>query len=75
VILFVKASPYQGVNFTEVETPSTNTKQGVCHTVALPFTLKSILMQKKKWKFKYFTMQKYNLQENPLKEPKSSKTS
>jgi hypothetical protein len=23
-------------------------KQGVCHTVALPFTLKSILMQKKK---------------------------
>jgi hypothetical protein len=23
-------------------------KQGVCHTVALPFTLKSILRQKKK---------------------------
>ncbi len=32
-------------------------KQGVCHTVALPFTLKSIL-----WKLKYFTMQKQNLQ-------------
>jgi hypothetical protein len=24
-------------------------KQGVCHTVALPFTLKSILMQKKNY--------------------------
>jgi hypothetical protein len=32
--------------------------QGVCHhTMALPFTLKSILRQKKK--LKYFTMQKY----------------
>jgi hypothetical protein len=37
--------------------------KGVLHTVALPFTLKSILMQKKEfWKFKYFIMQKYNLQ-------------
>ncbi len=44
--------------------------QGVCHIAALPFTLKSILMPKKKklWKLKYFTMQKYNLQKNPLKE-------
>jgi hypothetical protein len=36
----------------------------VSHTVALPFTLKSILRQKKKnyGKLKYFTMQKlYNL--------------
>jgi len=38
-------------------------KQGVCHIVALPFTLKSILRQKEElWKLKYFTMQKYNLQ-------------
>jgi len=38
-------------------------QQGVCHTVALPFILKSILEQKKNYgKFKYFTMQKYNLQ-------------
>jgi hypothetical protein len=38
-------------------------KQGVCHTVALPFTLKNILRQKEElWKLKYFTMQKYNLQ-------------
>jgi hypothetical protein len=37
--------------------------------VALPFTLKSIVRQKEEelWKFKYFTMQKYNLQKNPLK--------
>jgi hypothetical protein len=46
-------------------------KQGVCHTVALPFTLQSILKQKKDLqKLKYFTMQKYNLQKNPLKETK-----
>jgi hypothetical protein len=31
---------------------------GVSHTVALPFTLKSILKAKEElWKFKYFTMQ------------------
>ncbi len=37
--------------------------RGVSHTVALPFTLKSIFRQKEElWKFKYFTMQKYNLQ-------------
>ncbi len=34
-------------------------KQGVCHTMTLPFTLKSILRQKEElWKLKYFTMQK-----------------
>jgi len=39
-------------------------KQGVCHTLALLFTLKSIFKPKKKalWKLKYFTMQKHNLQ-------------
>jgi hypothetical protein len=48
----------------------------VCHTVALPFTLKKYLKAKEElWKLKYFTMQKYiNLQKNPLKEkPKSFK--
>jgi hypothetical protein len=41
----------------------------VCHTAALPFTLKKYLNAKKElWKLKYFTMQKYNLQKNPLKE-------
>jgi hypothetical protein len=34
-------------------------KQRVCHTVALPFTLKLILRPKEElWKLKYFTMQK-----------------
>jgi hypothetical protein len=46
-------------------------KQGVCHTMGLPFTLKSMFKAKEElWKFKYFTMQKYNLQKNPLKETK-----
>jgi hypothetical protein len=40
-----------------------NNKKGLFHTVALPFTIKSILMQKEElWKLKYFTKQKYNLQ-------------
>jgi hypothetical protein len=39
--------------------------------VALPFTLKTYLKAKEElWKCKYFTMQKYNLQKNPLKETK-----
>jgi hypothetical protein len=39
--------------------------------VALPFTLKVMLRQKEElWKLKYFIMQKYNLQKNPLKEKK-----
>jgi hypothetical protein len=37
-------------------------QQGVSHIVALPFTLKMYLKAKEElWKFKYFTMQKYNL--------------
>jgi hypothetical protein len=31
------------------QTNEIHTKQGVCHTVALPFTFKSILMQKKNY--------------------------
>ncbi len=43
----------------------------LCHTMALPFTLKKYLKAKEEsWKLKYFTMQKYNLQKNPLKETK-----
>jgi hypothetical protein len=35
-------------------------KQGGCHNVALPFTLKKFLKAKEElWKLKYFTMQKY----------------
>jgi hypothetical protein len=52
-------------------------KQGVCPTVvALPFTLKKYLKAKEElWKFKYFTMQKYNLKKILLKKPKSFKIS
>ncbi len=49
-------------------------KQGVCHTMALPFTLKKYLKEKEElWKLKYFTTQKYNLQNMLLKkkQPKS----
>jgi hypothetical protein len=36
------------------ETLANSIKQGVCHSVALPFTFKSILRQKEKlWKLKY----------------------
>jgi hypothetical protein len=35
-------------------------QQGVCHTVALPFTNKSIKAKEELWKLKYnFTVQKY----------------
>jgi hypothetical protein len=41
---------------------STYKQQGVCHTVALPFTLKQYLKAKEElWKLKNFTMQKHNL--------------
>jgi hypothetical protein len=56
---------------------NSGTRGGVSHyTVALPFTLKSIYIKAKEelWKFKYFTMQKSNLQKTPLKKkPKSFK--
>jgi hypothetical protein len=43
--------------------------KGVCHTVALPFTLKSILRQNKNYgNSNNFTMQKHNLEKNPPKE-------
>jgi len=38
------------------------TKQGVCHIVALPFTLKKYVKAKEElWKLKYFIMQKLYL--------------
>jgi hypothetical protein len=51
-----------------ISKPWSHNFQGVCHSVTLTFTFKSILRQKEElWKFKYFTTQKYNLQKNPLK--------
>jgi hypothetical protein len=44
--------------------------KGVCHTdcgLAIYIT-KYLKVKEELWKFKYFTMQKYNLQKNPLKE-------
>jgi hypothetical protein len=38
--------------------------------VALPFTLKYPKAKKELWKLKYLTVQKNNLQKNPLKETK-----
>jgi hypothetical protein len=54
-------------------------KQGVCHTVTLPFTLKKPRLRglgfkakEELWKLKHFIMPKYNLQKNILpKKPKS----
>jgi hypothetical protein len=37
-------------------------KQGVCHTVALPFTLKNILRKEKTYGNSNITMQTYNLE-------------
>jgi hypothetical protein len=49
-----------------------NNKGVVCHTVALPFTFfkKYLKAKEELWKLKYFSMQKYNLKKNPLKETK-----
>jgi hypothetical protein len=46
------------------------TRGGVSHC-GLAIYIKRVLRQKEElWKFKYFTMQIYNLQKNPLKETK-----
>jgi hypothetical protein len=42
-----------------------------CVTLGLAIYIKKYLKTKEElWKLKYFTMQKYNLQKNPLKETK-----
>jgi hypothetical protein len=52
-----------------VQSPSSET-MGVSH-YGLGIYIKKYLMAKEElWKFKYFTMQKYILQKNPLKETK-----
>ncbi len=57
--------------------PSTKmtVQHGVCHTVALPFTLKNILRQKKNYENSNISLCKnYNLQKILQKKPKSFKT-
>jgi hypothetical protein len=53
----------------------TKTKQGVCHIVSLPFTLKNILRQKKNYENSNISpCKKYNLQKKILyKKPRSLK--
>jgi hypothetical protein len=44
--------------------------------VASPYTLKKYLKAKEElWKFRYFSMQKYNLQKTPQNKSKSFKIS
>ncbi len=45
-------------------------KQGVCHTVALPLTLKRILRQKKNYENSSISPCKYIIFKNPLKATK-----
>jgi hypothetical protein len=48
--------------------------RGVSHCGLAIYIKKYIKAKAELWKLKYFTMQKYNLQKNPLKEkPKSFK--
>jgi hypothetical protein len=42
----------------------------VSHGGLAMYIKKSIKAKEELWKLKYFTMQKYNLQKNPLKETK-----
>jgi hypothetical protein len=48
----------------------TTTRSGVSHCGLAIYIKKYSKAEKKLRKFKYFTMQKYNLQKNPLKETK-----
>ncbi len=44
--------------------------RGVSHRGLAIYIKKYIKAKEELWKFKYFTMQKYNLKKNPLKETK-----
>jgi hypothetical protein len=46
------------------------TRSGVSHCGLAIYIKKHSKAKKELWKFKYLTMQKYNLQKNPLKENK-----
>jgi hypothetical protein len=47
-LMAIKIAPYESMHIIG--------KYGVCHIVAISFTLKEEL-----WKLKYFTIQKYNI--------------
>jgi hypothetical protein len=50
----------------------TNTTRGVSHCGLAIYIKKYLKAKEELWKFKYFTIQKYNLWKNPLNNPKSS---
>jgi len=45
-----------------------NTRRGVLHYGLAIYVKKYLKAKEELWKLKYFTIQKYNLQKNPLKE-------
>jgi len=45
--------------------------RGVSHCGLAIYIKKYLKAKEELWKLKYFTTQKYNLQKNPLKKPKS----
>jgi hypothetical protein len=45
----------------------------VSHCGLAIYIKKHLKAKEESWKFKYFTMQKYNLQKNPLKKPNPSR--
>jgi hypothetical protein len=48
---------------------------GVSHCRLAIYIKKYLKAKEELWKLKYFTIQKYNLQKNPLNKPKSFKIS
>jgi phage pi2 protein 07 len=50
--------------------PKKKKKKGVSHCALAIYIKKYPKAKEETWKFKYLTMQKYNLQKNPLKETK-----
>jgi hypothetical protein len=51
-------------------TTSPQKTRGVSHYGLAIYIKKYLKAREELWKLKYFTMQKYNLQQNPLKETK-----
>jgi hypothetical protein len=51
----------------DLPAPTSTKTRGVSHTLGLAIYIKKYLRAREElWKLKYFTMQKYNLQINPL---------
>jgi hypothetical protein len=55
----------------ELQVPNRNKKRCVTHCGLAIYIKKYLKAKEQLWKFKYFSMQKYNLQKNPLKKIKN----